>query len=319
MTVEACKAGKDVYVEKPAATTIAEARLMVAAARKYNRVVQMGTMQRSGSQFQAAAEAVRSGQLGKVTTCRAWNYMPQKPEGFGNPPDSTPPATLDWDLWLGPAPQRPFNPNRFGVAPRRFSTFRYFWDYAGGIMTDWGVHVLDIVQQSMGDVMPKSVTALGGRFYIKDNTETPDTLQVTYEYPGGYLATYEYRACNSLPLFDRPYGTAFYAQQATVFVDRTIFRLIPESGSPLPPREERPTNEAHQSHWANFIACIKSRQKPTCDIEIGARSTALCLLANVALRTGQKLDWNDTTGTTAQPEAHQYLTRPYRSPWKLEL
>jgi predicted dehydrogenase len=319
MMVEACKAGKDVYVEKPACTTINEARIMVQAARKYRRVVQMGTMQRSGVHFQQATELVRKGQLGKVTYCRGWNYMPLKPEGYGNPPDSTPPPTLDWDLWLGPAPQRAFNANRFGVAPRRFSTFRYFWDYAGGIMTDWGVHMLDIVQMGTGDVMPRSVTALGGRYFIKDNTETPDTLQVTYEYADGFLAAYEYRACNANSLFERSYGTAFYGAQGTVVVDRSLYQVLPEKGATLEARSERPSNDSHVAHWANFIACVKSRQKPICDIEIGARSSVMCLLANVALRSGRKIDWDEAHWTTVQPEARALLTRPYRAPWKLEL
>ncbi len=319
MTVEACKAGKDVYVEKPACTTVDEARIMVQAARKYKRVVQMGTMQRSGVHFQQATGLVRKGQLGKVTYCRGWNYMPLQPEGYGNPPDSAPPPTLDWDLWLGPAPLRPFNANRFGVAPRRFSTFRYFWDYAGGIMTDWGVHMLDIVQMGTGDVAPKSVTALGGRYFVQDNTETPDTLQVTYEYAGGFLAAYEYRACNAHPLFDRSYGTAFYGAQGTVFVDRSLYQVLPEKDSALEARTVKASNDSHAAHWANFIACVKSRQKPICDIEIGARSTVMCLLANVALRSGRKLDWDEAHWTTVQPEARALLTRAYRAPWKLEL
>jgi predicted dehydrogenase len=319
MTVEACKAGKDVYVEKPACTTIDEARIMVQAARKYKRVVQMGTMQRSGAHFQQATDLVRKGQLGKVTFCRGWNYMPLKPEGYGNPPDSAPPPTLDWDLWLGPAPLRPFNANRFGVAPRRFSTFRQFWDYAGGIMTDWGVHMLDIVQMGTGDAMPKSVTALGGRYFVKDNTETPDTLQVTYEYAGGFVAAYEYRAGNAVELSGRTYGTSFHGMQGTVFVDRSLYQVLPEKDSALEARTEKASNDSHVAHWANFIACVKSRERPICDIEIGARSTVMCLLANVALRSGRKLDWDEAQWTTVQPEARPLLTRQYRAPWKLEL
>jgi len=319
MTVEACKAGKDVYVEKPACTTIDEARVMVEAARKYKRVVQMGTMQRSGKHFQQATDLVRKGELGKLTYCRAWNYMPLAPEGYGNPPDSAPPPTLDWDLWLGPAPLRPFNANRFGVAPRRFSTFRYFWDYAGGIMTDWGVHMLDIVQMGTGDKMPKSVAALGGRYFLKDNTETPDTLQVVYEYADGFLAAYEYRACGATPLFNQSYGTAFYGGQAALSVDRFLYQVVPDKDSAVAARTEKASNDSHVAHWANFVACMKSRQKPICDIEIGARSTVMCLLANVALRSGRKLDWDEAHWTTVQPEARPLLTRAYRAPWKLVL
>ena len=319
MAVEACKAGKDVYVEKPACTVVDEGRKMVQAARKYNRVVQLGTMQRSGTHFQQATDLVRKGQLGKVTFCKGWNYGLGKPEGFGSPADSAPPPSLDWDMWLGPAPMRPFNANRFGVAPNRFSTFRYFWDYAGGMMTDWGVHVLDIVHMGMGDVMPKSVTALGGRYWSKDNTETPDTLLVTYEYAAGFLSTYEFRSANANSMFNQGYGTMFHGSQGTVFVDRSLYIAVPEKGSALEAATVKRSNDSNAAHWANFIECVKTRQRPICDIEIGVRSSAMCLLANVALRSRQRVDWDDANWTTLQPEARPFLTREYRAPWKLEI
>ena len=149
-TILACEAGKDVYVEKPISVTVTEGRAMVDAARRYKRIVQTGTQQRSGKHFQQAAELVKSGRIGKVTQVRTWNFGNESPAGIGNPPDSAPPKDLDWDMWLGPAPMRPFNANRFGVFPDRWSSFRWFWDYAGGMMTDWGVHWLDIVQLVMG-------------------------------------------------------------------------------------------------------------------------------------------------------------------------
>ena len=152
MAVEACKAGKDVWVEKPSCVYVEEGVKMVEAARKYNHVVQAGTMQRSGRFFQKAREIVKSGDLGDITFCRTFQAGLAKKEGWGNPPDSAPPADLDWDLWLGPAPQRPFNANRWGVGDRTVSTFRYFWDYAGGAMTDWGVHLLDVVQFAFDEV-----------------------------------------------------------------------------------------------------------------------------------------------------------------------
>src|SRR3954466_13433823 len=157
MTVEACKAGKDVYVEKPIAVAVEEGRKMVQAARKYNRVVQAGTMQRSGIHFQKACEIVRSGQLGKISFVRTWNYSNMKEEGIGNPPDGKPVSGLDWEMWLRPAPEPAFNANRFGVDPNAFSHFRWFWDYAGGMMTDWGIHLLDIVQMAFDEAAPTSI------------------------------------------------------------------------------------------------------------------------------------------------------------------
>ena len=195
MTVMACQAGKDVYVEKPTSVAIAEGRKMVEAARKYNRVVQVGTQQRSAKHFQQAAKLVQDGGIGKVAAVRCWNVGNQSPDGIGNPPDGEPPADLDWDLWLGPAPKRPFNANRFGVVPTNFSYFRWFWDYAGGMMTDWGVHLIDIVQMAMKVDAPTSVSAVGGKFCLTDNRETPDTILASYQYPG-FVMTYENRTTN---------------------------------------------------------------------------------------------------------------------------
>ena len=157
---------------------------MVDAARKHQRIVQVGTQQRSAPHFQRAVEIVKEGKIGAVTSVRCWNVGNAAPEGIGNPPDTDPPADLDWDMWLGPAPKVAFNKNRFGVHPEGFSHFRWFWDYAGGMMTDWGVHLIDIVQWAMNVDAPLAVSAVGGKFHLKDNRETPDTILATYQYPG---------------------------------------------------------------------------------------------------------------------------------------
>ncbi len=319
MTVEACKAGKDVYVEKPISVTIDEGKKMVQAARKYNRVVQAGTMQRSAEHFQKAAEIVRSGGLGQVTFVRTWNYSNGPAEGYGNPPDSDPPPTLDWNTWLGPAPLRPYNANRFGVDPqdKYFSTFRWFWDYAGGMMTDWGVHWLDIVQLACNEEMPKSITSTGGKFYITDNRETPDTLQVTYEYPG-FIATYENRNANGQSMFQKNGGILFCGTKATMFLDRSGYQIVPEgSGSGVEAVEVKSTSSGNKLHWANFVECIRTREKPTSDIERCFRSTSTCLLGNIALRSKLRVDWDAEKLTIAQPEAHKYMSREERKPWKI--
>jgi predicted dehydrogenase len=316
MTVEACKAGKDVYVEKPISVTVEEGVQMVAAARKYQRVVQAGTMQRSGIHFQQAVEMVARGDLGKVTMVHTWNYGNQKPEGIGNPPDSDPPPGLDWDMWLGPAPWRPFNKNRFGVDPKAFSHFRWFWDYAGGMMTDWGVHWLDIVQMAFGEAMPKAVTALGGKLIVTDNRETPDTIHVTYEYPG-FLATYENRSGNAESMFGKSGGILFHGTRATLFVDRSGYKLVPEKGSDLAEVEVPRFNNSNVAHWENFLECIRTRKRPVSDIETCQRSTTTCLLGNIALRSRLRIDWDAERWTTVQPEARRFLARPARDPWKI--
>ncbi|HEX5482123.1 MAG TPA: Gfo/Idh/MocA family oxidoreductase [Terriglobia bacterium] len=326
--VEACKAGKDVYVEKPISHTIDEGKLMVEAARKYNRVVQVGTQQRSGKHFQEAVRLIRQGFIGKVSFVRTWNYGNQYPEGIGNPPDSAPPSTLDWNFWLGPAPKVQFNPNRFGVKPDAWSTFRYFWDYAGGFMTDWGVHLMDIVQWAMNVDGPDVITALGGRFYIQDNADTPDTLQVTYEYPG-FVAVYENRWDNANSMYDKGYGMEFHGTDATLFIDRSGFEVIPEkrregkkSVDRSPSMKMERVNDAHFDHIRNFLDCVKSRQRPISDIEIGHRSTSVCLLGNVAFRSKQRIEWDVEKQQLQEKNdssARQYLTRDYREPWKLSV
>lgn len=323
-TVVACQAGKDVYVEKPISTTVEEGKRMVEAARKYNRVVQVGTQQRSGIHFQKAVELAQDGFIGKVSFVRTWNYSNSYPEGIGSPPDSDPPPDLDWDLWLGPAPKVRFNQNRFGVGDH-WSTFRYFWDYAGGFMTDWGVHLLDIVQWAMKVDGPNVITASGGKFYLQDNAETPDTLQVTYEYPG-FICTYENRWDNGNSMYSKGYGIEFHGTDGTLFVDRSGFQVFPEkrrSGNKEVARtasmQMDSANNEHFDHVRNFLDSMKTRKRPISDIEIGHRSTSTCLLGNVAYRSKERLVWDVTheRPTERGSEVRKLLTRDYRAPWKL--
>lgn len=316
-TVEACKAGKDVYVEKPISLTIDEGAKMVQAARKYNRVVQAGTMQRSGIHFQKATEIVRSGKLGKVATVKTWNVGVAKREGIGNPADGAPPPGLDWDMWLGPAPKRPFNANRFGVDPNAFSHFRWFWDYAGGMMTDWGVHLLDIALMAFDNPMPEYVNAVGGNFYLTDDRETPDTLLATYKFPQGFVATYENCHTSSIAQFNKSSGTVFYGTEGTLHVDRRGYTIYPERGSELLEAKVNSSNNMNYDHWGNFLECIRTRQRPISDIEVCHKSTATCLLANVAYRAGMRVDWDSANATTVQPEARKFLSYEERDPWKI--
>jgi len=317
MTVEACKAGKDVYVEKPACVAVSEGAVMVEAARKYNRVVQAGTWQRSGAHFQKAGELVRSGELGKITFVRSWIYNNQSQKGIGNPPEQAPPAGLDWDLWLGPAPARPFNPNRFGVYPDAYSYFRFFWDYAGGQLTDSGIHMLDIVQMAFGDAMPRGVVALGGKYWLQDNSETPDTMQATYEYPG-FIGSWEHRSNNTELTANRLMGITFHGSRGTLYVDRAVIRLTPEKGSGLSAFEMKRVEDPHPLHWANFLDCVRTRKRPNSDIETCVRSSVTSILGNLSLRARMRLDWDEKRQTVEQEAARPLLQREYRSPWKLQ-
>lgn len=324
-TVHACQAGKDVYVEKPISVRVQEGRRMVEAARKYNRVVQVGTQQRSGKHFQKAVELIWEGAIGKITHVKTWNYGNEYPKGIGNPPDSAPPPDLDWDMWLGPAPMRPFNANRFGVNPRTFSYFRWFWDYAGGMMTDWGVHLLDIVQWALKADGPRSVTATGGKFLLQDNRETPDTLMVTYEYPG-CVVTYENVTTNNFGIDTHGYGMTFYGTEGTMFVDRAGFKVTPQttrigerSYDLMPAVEMKDLPNSGINHMVNFLECVRSRQKPISDIEVGHRSTSTCLLGNIAYRTKERLEWDPATErfTKGSAQASALLAYDYRKPWVL--
>lgn len=322
-TIMACQAGKDVYVEKPISVYLEEGRQMVRAARNYQKIVQVGTQQRSGVHFQEAVELIRSGHIGKVSFVRTWNVGNNFPEGIGNLPDSEPPANLDWDLWLGPAPKVPFNPNRFGVHPERWSSFRWFWNYAGGMMTDWGVHLLDIVQWAMNVEAPSTIAAQGGKLYLQDNRETPDTLQVTYEYPG-FVCVYENRECNGARLDGHAYGIRFHGTLGTMFLDRAGFEVIPEKtrtgDNKCEPVTVKSSNNHNLDHARNFLDCVKSRKLPICDIEIGHRSSSVAQLGNIALRVKSHLVWDAKTerfkGNNNKP-ANKLLSARYRKPWKL--
>ena len=322
MTIEACKAGKDVYVEKPACTYVEEGQLMVKAARKYNRVVQAGTMQRSGGYFQKAAEIVASGALGEITFCHTFQADSTKKEGYGAPPDSDPPPGLDWDMWLGPARKVPFNANRWGVNTAHFPTFRYFWDYAGGAMTDWGVHLIDPLHQCFGEVMPKAISAQGSKFYVADNRDTPDTMLATFQYPK-FLASYESRICNPAPLINnQKAGTAIHGTEGTLMLTRGGCWVMPKDQSDLQAvayEKDDSMSKMNQPHWMNFLACVKSRQKPVSDIETCVRSSTVCILGNLAMRYRTMLDWDETHWTVRQKEIRPFLQPHYRAPWKLEV
>lgn len=341
-TVLACAAGKDVYVEKPLGHNIKEGQAMVNAARKYNRIVQTGTQHRSAPHYREVQRIVQSGELGEVRYVRVWNYVNMFPYGIGRVPDSDPPPGLDWDFYLGPAPKVPFNKNRF------LRYFRWFWDYAGGWITDFGTHRLDTVQQVMGVEAPLSVNASGGRFTLKDDGQMPDVLQVTYEYPG-FILSYETLNINGHGLGgrtpgmsyymmrdkeDRPHGEAFYGTNGALFCDRIGFEIYPEpkayagqdvyQARSAPPqgyrmeRKQAAAKDATDLHAKNFIECVRSRRMPVADVEIGHRSTTVPHLGNIGYKIKRKLFWDAVREDFKDaPDASQLLGRQARKPWDL--
>jgi predicted dehydrogenase len=322
-TILACQAGKDVYVEKPLALTVVEGRRMVEAARKHNRVVQVGTQQRSARHFQKAVELVREGKIGKVSRVHCWNVGNDYPKGEGNPPDSAPPAGLDWDFYLGPAPKVAFNQNRF------LWNFRWFWDYSGGMMTDWGVHLIDIVHWAMDDDAPLSASAMGGKYFIQDNRETPDTLLASLEYKN-FVVTYENRLLNARGVDGKGYGILFYGTDGTLFVDRGGFEIYPEGTTArdglttfrtAPARMGLPRrggDVSHEEHVKNFLECMRTRKPPISDVEIGHKSTVAPHLCNIAFKTGRRVKWDAAKEQiVGDAEANKLLSKEYRAPWKL--
>jgi predicted dehydrogenase len=342
VAVAACQAGKDAYVEKPLAHNVKEGRAIVEAARRSKRIVQHGTQHRTAPHYREVQEIIRSGKLGEVRYVRIWNFQNIYPSGIGREPDASPPPGLDWDFYLGPAPLVPFNKARF------LGTYRWFWDYAGGWVTDYGTHRFDSFHQVMGVDAPRSVVATGGRFGLKDSGETPDLVQATYEYPG-FVMSYEVCALNGHGAggrtpdmayyqmrgdFDRPHGEAFYGTSGTLISDRIGYEIYPE----MEPREPGAAREAAGAkpvyrserkvvkgrdttdlHVQNFIECVRSRQAPIAPAEIGHRSAIVPHIGNIAYRTGRKLRWNAEKEAFegSEPEATALLGRLHRKPWTL--
>jgi predicted dehydrogenase len=315
----ACQAGKDVYVEKPLSLTIGEGRVMVNAARRHDRVVQMGTQQRSARHFADAVEYVKSGALGKIRLVKTWAYQ----DWMGNippVPDSDPPPGVDYDMWLGPAPKRPFNKNRFHF------NFRWYYDYSGGLMTDWGAHMIDIANWGMGVTVPRAATSVGGKFGFPDDAEeTPDTQQALWEFDG-FSMIWEHATAIGQGPYLRDHGVAFHGNNGVLVVDRGGWEVLPETETKGGKRTYRMAGEPrrgtsgdmHLEHVRNFLACVDSRKRPNSDVEIGHNSMIACHLGNIAFRTGRRVQW-DAAGEriVGDAEAQKLILKPYRSPWKL--
>jgi predicted dehydrogenase len=333
LTIMSCAAGKDVYVEKPLTVFVKEGRWMVEAARRYNRVVQVGTQQRSGRHYQKAVELLRSGYIGKIHSARMGSFRNIMP-GFGAPPDGPAPSDLDYEMWLGPAPKRDYNPHR------ALYHFRWFWDYSGGQMTNLGAHEIDIVQWAMKAHGPAAITSSGGRFGLEDNGETPDTQDALFEYPG-FTTLYSYREASAgrrggagLEFFGTKGSLTISRGGYEVFADMKInpenaipaFQGHPAGGpqrvdtKPQPwiaaLKEPGSSSEQFDLHVRNFLDCVKSRQRPISDVEDGHRTTTTCHLANLSLRLGRKIRWDpEKEQIVGDAEANRWLVRPYRKPW----
>jgi predicted dehydrogenase len=312
--VAACEAGKDVYCEKPIGRTIEECNLMITAAKKNKSVVQVGQWQRSDPHWQEAVEFIRSGKLGKIRLVRVFSYQGWCPS-IPVLADEPVPAGVDYDMWLGPSPSRPFNRNRFHF------TFRWFWDYAGGLMTDWGVHLLDYALFGMNVTAPKSIMAMGGKYgYPADACETPDSLQTLYEFDG-FNVLWDHAIGINDGAYGRNHGLGFVGENGTLVVDREGWEVIPENVNGQFRMEavalKKGTGQGLKNHVKNHLDCIKSRNmKTNASVEIGAHIAKFSALGNIAYRSGKKLIW-DGTKFANDSDANSYLVPDYRGPWQL--
>jgi predicted dehydrogenase len=274
----------------------------------------MGTHWRSGVHYGEAVEMVRSGKIGKVRQVRCFAYLDWVTDS-GAPADGPVPAGVDYEMWLGPAPRRPFNANRFHF------NFRWFWDYGGGLMTDWGVHLINIALWAMGPEWPKSVISSGGKYVLQDNTETPDTQITVYDFPS-YTMIWEHQVQCGLGPDRREHGVVFTGSDATLIVDTSGWEVIAEPKKRTSVVEMKRRYVADErvrvAHARNFLDCVKSRQQPVENLEVGHHVTAVSQLGNVALRSKSRIEWDAAAEMVVDnEEANRLLFRPYRAPWKL--
>jgi predicted dehydrogenase len=325
--IRACQAGKDAYVEKPLGTSIGEGRAAVRAARKYNRVVQIGTQQKSWPHYKKAVEAIQAGKLGEISEVKVWDYDYLYP-GMGTPPDGDPPKELDWEFWLGPSPKVPYNPNRYAY-------FYWFFDYGGAWQVDWAVHHYDIVHWALGAKAPVSATALGGfKCFEPTNIEWPDTFSGVCEYgpapvaKKGFLLQYTFRGgCRRE---QRSHAKCFFGTEASMILDRSGYTIAAEArnGKQLGEVIETGRNdftgnvhiESLKAHAEVFLDCMRTRKRSPADVEVGHLATNPGHLMNIAWKTGRTIRWDaDKEEVIGDPEASALVTKQYRAPWTLEV
>lgn len=306
--VDAVNAGKHVYVEKPIGNSIAECAIMVKAVDQSTSVVQVGQWQRSQQHFRDAMDFVHSGKLGKIRTVKAWSYVDWKTP-IEKKPDTAVPEGVHYDLWLGPATKRPFNPNRFHFE------FRWFWDYAGGLMTDWGVHMLDYALLGMGASDPVSIMASGGKYANPTGaSETPDTMTVVYDFDD-FSIEWEHAIGIGLGPYGRNHGVAFIGNNGTLILNRDGWEVIPEKERMEAVPLQTPKEKGLEAHMKNFIQAIERKDQTfvNAPIHVGANIAAFSQMGNIAYRTGEKLYWDRTKRRFTDRKANAYLSAKYHN------
>ena len=343
LTIMSCASGKDVYVEKPLTVFVKEGRWMTEAARRYKRVVQVGTQQRSGKHYQNALSLVRDRYFGKLLSARMGTFRNVMP-GFGNPPDGPPPRDLNYDMWLGPAPLRAYNPHR------ALYHFRWFWDYSGGQMTNLGAHTIDQVLWCMNVKGPTMVMSTGGRFALEDDGETPDTQDAIWQFPGNFTVNYAIREANAMRGDSAARGQLYLGTKGSMVLAGN-YEVIPENkidpvndiprfmGQPIGGPEYsgvKPTpwiqpskggvesdarygtggEDTMAMNERDWLSSMRTRKRPLCEVEDGHRVAVACHLANNSLRLGRAIKWDpEKEQVIGDKEAAAMCYKPYRAPW----
>ncbi len=324
-TIAACQAGKDVYLEKPMGQSIGEGPYVIEAARRYNRIVQVGTQQRSQEHYQRAVELIRAGKLGEISEVKVWDYDNYWP-GSAFPPDCDPPPELDWDFYVGPSPWRAYNPNIY---------YDYGYDWfkiaGGGHQVAWGVHHFDIVLWAMQVTAPKTVYATGGNFAYEDNFEYPNTFSATLEFgPGpvakhGFLLQYTMRYGNRRET--RSHGKCFFGTEASMVLDRSGYSIVEDvrrgekltpAGSLVKPEQTVPAADDRFKHFESFLENLRARKQPNATPESLQDATTIGHLMNISWQAGRSIRWDAARqGVVDDPKADAMVLKPYRTPWKL--
>ena len=321
--IQTLQAGKDLYLEKPIGHTIREGQLLVKAAADSKSIAAVGLQQRTGTLFLKAREIIQAGQagpIGKVSHVHCWNAWNDHANFEGGErqlkqlADSSPPAGVDYDFWLGPAPKRPFNANRYN------GTYLYYWDYSGGMTITWGVHLIDSAMHLMNATAPLSVSATGGKFALTDDRDTPDTVEQVFEFPN-FILTYSCRHANAFTSGSAAsdHGMQFFGTAGTLLLNRSGYQIITEGKQPETINSEAGLDAGWATHQRNFIECLRTRQPPNCTMLTGHRATTASQLANIAYRTGRKIRWDAAKEQIiGDAQATRLMTKQYRAPWTLK-
>jgi predicted dehydrogenase len=308
----ALEAGKHVYVEKPIGNSIAEINIMHNAAKKHGKIVQVGQWQRSQPHFVDAMKYVKSGKLGRIRACKAWSFVDWK-GAVPKIPDTPVPDGVNYDMWLGPAPRRPFNKNRFHF------TWRWYWEYGNGLMTDWGVHLIDYILYGMGKSIPESVMAIGGKYaFPEDDMVTPDTMTAVYDFKD-FTMIWEHTIGIGLGNWKRPHGMAYTGENGTLVLDRNGWEVIPEKDKIEAVPVQKNVGIGLDIHTRNFLDCIKNNtpQKLNAGIEVGRNVALVAQMGNIAYRSGEKVSWNNEKQQFGTSTANKFIVPQYNNGWAL--